>query len=819
MKLIKVLTFSFLIAITVLITGCNEKQITIDTTAKPTSTIEPTNRPRNDAPYHGKLKKNKPVWFNLYDEEKTEKIEPLILGVTDTASVQFYATTSIEGVQVLCPSSANDIGTIEIRLFKWDISYEKTVAGPVLRKKSIVNYRDNQWVEFEFDEMEEGEYLLDLLGTNEITGAWTSNVGFFGARTFYNGTEQKASMMAKIKYVHTPEVYVAELSENFTNISDKEVPKEIVPGENHPIVKMNIRPDTWAAVDGLNRTLPSYKSAGDKKKRYAGIVYSIKHSTNVRLNPVVISNRINKYPDAVNVYRHRAWSGNNLYYWEEPVYGFYTGTDKYVYRKHAELLADSGIDVVALDISGGNSTWKSQYEALCSAWIEARQHGINTPKIAFLLNPDNPEDAKIQLKTLYTDLYRINKYNELWFYWNSKPLILSNSDFLNKDIKIEKDIINFFSFKKINSSYYSEPREYNVWGKISVYPQTKYGVDKNGDAQQMTVSTAQNVNIDGVTAMNGKGVYGRSYTRNNFFYTYTYMGYEVKIDQNSYNSVLYGLNFQQQWDYAMYVDPQFILINGWNENTTDRIEEWGGVKNAFRYQYNDEYSTDIEPSKGILKDHYYYQLVANVRKFKGVSKPDKIYAYKTIDINKGIDQWDNVLPEYNHYKGNTPNRDEVGLDRIKYVNQTVRNDIVSAKVAYDRLFIYFLVKTDKDLTACTDNAWMRLFIDTGEKEESWEGFEYVINRTNPDETCYIEKSTGGWNWKKCGEAKYKVTGNYLQIAVPRIMLGMKIRWITEVPSFNFKWSDNMQEDGNIMDFYLNGDVAPGGRFCFRFNTD
>ncbi len=26
----------------------------------------------------------------------------------------------------------------------------------------------------------------------------------------------------------------------------------------------------------------------------------------------------------------------------------------------------------------------------------------------------------------------------------------------------------------------------------------------------------------------------------------------------------------------------------------------------------------------------------------------------------------------------------------------------------------------------------------------------------------------------------------------------------------------MQEDGNIMDFYVNGDVAPGGRFNFVY---
>jgi len=33
---------------------------------------------------------------------------------------------------------------------------------------------------------------------------------------------------------------------------------------------------------------------------------------------------------------------------------------------------------------------------------------------------------------------------------------------------------------------------------------------------------------------------------------------------------------------------------------------------------------------------------------------------------------------------------------------------------------------------------------------------------------------------------------------------------------NFKWSDNMQNEGDIMDFYVNGDVAPGGRFKYQY---
>jgi hypothetical protein len=34
----------------------------------------------------------------------------------------------------------------------------------------------------------------------------------------------------------------------------------------------------------------------------------------------------------------------------------------------------------------------------------------------------------------------------------------------------------------------------------------------------------------------------------------------------------------------------------------------------------------------------------------------------------------------------------------------------------------------------------------------------------------------------------------------------------------FKWSDNMQNDKDPLDWYINGDVAPGGRFNYIYST-
>jgi hypothetical protein len=35
-------------------------------------------------------------------------------------------------------------------------------------------------------------------------------------------------------------------------------------------------------------------------------------------------------------------------------------------------------------------------------------------------------------------------------------------------------------------------------------------------------------------------------------------------------------------------------------------------------------------------------------------------------------------------------------------------------------------------------------------------------------------------------------------------------------NMEFKWNDNMQDEGNIMDFYVSGDTAPGGRFNYVY---
>ena len=587
----------------------------------------------------------------------------------------------------------------------------------------------------------------------------------------------------------------------------------------------DVNPDTWVATDGLGRTLPTYEEAGEKnQEKFVGLFYWTWHYHHSQNRPARnVTEMLSKDPGAVRDFDNPVWTddGDGIpHYWNEPLFGYYTNVDEYVVRKHAEMIADAGVDVIIFDCTNGTEVWEDGYETLFKIFEEARVEGVNVPQVAFMLPFNAGEDPNTSLHNLYNNIYSKGRYKDLWFFWDGKPFIMADSAALDSEKTDEKEILDFFTFRRNEPGYFTDDNYMSEenWGWCSDYPQTKYGKTLFGGTEQMCVSVAQNAADGELVAMNSGGnVQGRSFTHGDYSYTYQKGEEIVTVDSSVENSLLYGLNFQQQWDYAIECDPEFIFVTGWNEWLAGRWREWQGTENAFPDQISDEYSRDIEPAKGILKDHYYYQLVANVRRFKGMDKPSlTAKSGTTIDILGEDSQWDNITNSYNHYINSTRKRNADSWQGVHYESDTMRNDFKNVKVTYDTDNVYFRIETVDDITPYTDQAWMRLFIDTDStgKVSSWEGFEYVINRENATESqVVIEKSKGGWSFEKTGVGEYVVNKNIMYLQIPLSALGLED---SENVSFNFKLSDNMQTDGDILDFYQNGDVAPGGRFMFEF---
>ena len=286
---------------------------------------------------------------------------------------------------------------------------------------------------------------------------------------------------------------------------------------------------------------------------------------------------------------------------------------------------------------------------------------------------------------------------------------------------------------------------------------------------------------------------------------------------------LYGLNFMEQWTRAFELDPELVFVTGWNEWTVGRWNNWPSENPYLPFSFPDQYSRDksrdIEPVKswGDYGDVYYQQLISQVRKFKGMARQEPASVGKTIPIGQ-FSAWADVKPEFWSYWGNTRPRNHPGQgNALVYSDYSGRNDIVLAKVARDYQNLYFYVETAAPLTARTDPGWMRLLIDSDRnKATGWQGYDYIINRLAPGDSAVVERALTTWNWIKVNSISYAVNGNKLEFKVPRTIVNLPDG---EAVDFEFKWSDNMQDEGNIMDFYVHGDVAPGGRFNYLYSTD
>jgi len=363
------------------------------------------------------------------------------------------------------------------------------------------------------------------------------------------------------------------------------------------------------------------------------------------------------------------------------------------------------------------------------------------------------------------------------------------------------EIRSFFTFRTPEASYFKGPSGSNQWSWLEVYPQHVFP-NARGEKEMMSVGVAQNAVGNRLGSMSEPDSMGRSYHGGTF--------------DGSPGAVNYGYNFAEQWERALHEAPQFVFVTGWNEWIASRFSEFCGVKGpaVFPDECDQEHSRDIEPMKGGHGDHYYYQLVAAVRQFKGV-RPIPSVNSRPIGIDGRFDDWREVAPEFRDDIGDPVRRDHPGWGGAgRYVNASGRNDIVAAKVSLDGTNVCFYVRTREPLTPRTDPNWMLLFIDADQNPTNgWLGYDVVVNRAAAAPgRATLERHRGtGYQWAAAVEVACREAGNELELAIPLAALGL-----AQPPAWlDFKWADNIQQTGEWSDFTLNGDAAPNDRFNYR----
>lgn len=378
--------------------------------------------------------------------------------------------------------------------------------------------------------------------------------------------------------------------------------------------------------------------------------------------------------------------------------------------------------------------------------------------------------------------------------------------YLEQGAAATADVLDFFTFRDHQISFFDGPTGPGQWSWLEDHPQHPYpGAD--GGVEQMSVSVAQNALGGRLAAMSEPTAQGRSFHQ------------ETLPEDRS--RVREGLNFQEQWDRVLEIDPEFVFVTGWNEWVAMRMDSWLQAEGEviFVDQFDQEHSRDVEPMRGGHGDDYYYQLVANIRRFKGVRGLEEPSAPISITIDGHFDQWDSVGPAFLDHSGETNHRSADGWGSAgTLVNTTGRNEILVSKVARDASSVAFFAQSAADLSPRTDPNWMLLLIGIeGSTAPSWEGFHFIVNRSfTPNGRALLEASTGGWNWTAVEEVELAVLGDRLELAIPRAALGLDAS--TEL-DIRFKWIDNPTVPGDMLDLLNSGDTAPNGRFAYRYRAE
>ena len=724
----------------------------------------------------------------------------------------------------LCmPTWGDKTVCLTLSLYKWDTDFDTSRAASPVATKRVENHPDNGHAALSFDEQPAGEYLICI---DEFTGGrlgvWQMSDAVSHAYTYECGIEKAASWEISVSFTKTPVDPFLPVESIKDAIDGKHTaPAEWEMPEDHLVNTHNVMPDTWVFTDGLGRESLTYEDVGGvKEDKTVAMFYWTWHVDLAYNQPLNVNEFILKYPEAIRDYDHEAWpTSGTAYFWNEPLYGYYRTNDPWVLRRHAELLANAGVDTIFTDNTNGAYTWKSSYTPLLETWNDAQENGaVNVPKVSFLLPFGATDGSREQLEMLYLDIFRPGKYQNLWFYWDDKPMLMAHNGNIGTTSNLHKEIKSFFTWRAGQPAYEVSSKQSGNWGWLATYPQIQYYKDRDGMknkvVEQTTVGVAVNhsyVTHD-CTAMNkGEDIIGRSYTSD----------FKDRFIKEGDNATLMGYCFSEQFNYALELDPQVIFITGWNEWTAGRHENWGGVENAFPDQFNNEYSRDLEMSKGELQDHYYYLLVNYVRRYKGVNPIPTPSLAQTIDLTKGADQWNTAEPYYAAYIGNTDDRDAAGYGNLHYTETSGRNDIIGARVARDADTVWFYVECNENITPYTDSLWMNLYIDSNQENKGWETFDFIVNKSAASaETLVLERFTGnGYDTEKVADVKYKLDGKTLVVEIPKSALGLEGNDYT----INFAWTDNVHDEGDyskfsgdILDFYLSGDVAPGARFKFSY---
>lgn len=550
-------------------------------------------------------------------------------------------------------------------------------------------------------------------------------------------------------------------------------------------------------VDQFNRTFDII--SGEKEGKQVGMFYFLWLGQPFASGVYDATKIYNEYGEDVLFHQTSDVSPEGqFHYWGEPLYGYYNSGDEYVIRKHIELLITAGIDFLVFDTTNA-VTYDAVYEKIMKIIDEYLKAGWDAPKVAFYTHSYSIQTAN----KLYENVYKANYYPDTWYLVDGKPLIMVYTD-VEKDKAVSGDanynpeplsqeFLDFFTIMRPqwpDEQYYADGFPWLEW----VYPQPEHSGIMN-----VSVASHPGVPFSFSITRPGHLNWGR--------------GYNPTTGENNADKVNEGLFFQYCWDTVHVEDPDTVFVTGWNE--------WIALKTLYDGEYmlcdaaNLEYSRDIEMMKGGYNDAFFIQLIKNVRQFKGLDANTETFEKHTIDLDGGIEQWEEIDAVYRNIGETSYGRNYRGCTvSLRYNMDAPRNNLQTIKVAHDDEYLYFLIQAEGNITAPDNQTnWCNILIGTGKPSlKGWESYEYIVNRSVNGNSASIESLGEGFNCQEVGQAEIKLDGNNLMVKVPRVSVGL-----TDSAEFYFKVADEVANQNDIMDYYVTGRSMPMGHLSYKYN--
>ncbi len=536
------------------------------------------------------------------------------------------------------------------------------------------------------------------------------------------------------------------------------------------------------AVDALGRPMPDVRNGAPKERenRLVGLFYFLWLGECGRHRPYDVSKILAENPNAGDSPNSPLWGGHGVYHhWGEPFYGYYYSNDEWVVRHHMKLIMQADIDFLFFDTTNA-AIYPHNCKLVMRVLQEYHDEGWKIPKVMFYTNTASGKTVQ----AIYDAVYRIDYCKDTWFCLDGKPVIIAVKEECSDECR------DFFNIKM--SQWPNEPDKLGGWPWMDFARPQRVFSNLDGVPEVINVSVAQHPQLRfGDSALYGEtGNCGRSYHNGQ--------------NDPAPDAYLYGYNFAEQFDRAVETDPPIVLVTGWNEWIAGdwRNHSVPGRPIVFVDCANCEYSRDLEMMRGGYFDNYFMQLVAYVRKYKGVSETPIHPAYT------------NAV--YHAFSDGDFARHAEGQGGVIYDNHTQRNAIERIEVGHCEANLAFDIHTKEPVSdARGAGSWMKVYLNT----TGGIGYDFVLNhRPGKDGKTTLARVTGQGDDLTAvdiAEMAYTVEGNVLKLVVPRAAVGLDHDGFTLL----FKVADSTEAYTSIEDFYDKGDAAPLGRLNYVYHGE